>query len=157
MKFDCAFTDPASLRFKRAARLFVPDWDELAELVVFVESIGGAKHAKYIFGWGHAQVRAYHVIRKHGLDHVQAEISANRASFGLDDGLAVLSAMQAGGFKGGQLPKVVRDALREAHVHMTYEEIAKATGLKYDQVVYACGHAWEAKKRQIAAASAMLA
>jgi hypothetical protein len=114
MLYDCQYQDRASLRFKRAQRVFVRDIHEAIELLAFVEAIG-LHAAKHIFGWGYARVVAYKELRRNHLAEAQPYIRANEASMGVDDGVAVLQAMQAGGWRRGILPKVTRQAVRQMH------------------------------------------
>lgn len=131
----------ASLKFRRYSRWFRPTrfaWDEALELVAFVETIGGVKFAAFVFHWGHAGVKAYERLRKHMLADAQPYIRANEGSVGLDDGLAVLKAMQDGGWKSHGLPKLVKNALASLiHAGNGPTEVARATGLSVDQVLWA--------------------
>lgn len=133
----------ASLKFRRYSRWFRPtklDWWDALELVVFVETIT-PKAAQFVFHWGHAGVRAYDRLARHVLRDSQAQdlLLENQASVSVDDGLAVLRAMQDGGWQGYGLPKIVRDALREIHHNrgVSMASIAHETGLTFAQVRYA--------------------
>lgn len=130
-------TDPHDDRFKRAQRLFVKEWDEAVDLVGFVEAIG-VPAARWVFGWGLARVRAYERLKQHvGADGYHAML-AYQSSFGVDTGVAVLRAMQRGGWKRGKLPKVVKDALRQLHHEgLTLPDIARLVGMKRDAVEWA--------------------
>lgn len=144
----------ASLKFRRFSRWFRPtklDWGDAIELVAFVESIGGPKHAAYVFHWGQAGVRAYARLRKHVGDAAQPYIRANRESLSLDDGLAVLRAMQDGGWKSHGLPDVVRKAIQTLGETHNQAQIARLLGLTIDQVGWAMGRRGQAAKRRRAA------
>ena len=104
-------------------------------MVTFVESIGGVRFAAFVFHWGHAGVRAYTRLQRHVGDAAQPYIRDNLASTGVDDGLAVLRAMQDGGWKSHGLPKIVRHAIAQLkHEGMGVSAISKLTGLTVDQV-----------------------
>lgn len=133
----------ASLKFRRYSRWFKPtklDYGDALELVSFVEAIGGVRHARWIFHWtGQASVKAYERLKQHVLVDAEDYIHANRASIGLDDGLAVLRAMQDGGWRGYGLPECVRKAIQVLNEDHSQPEIAKRLGLTLEQVNYACG------------------
>lgn len=150
----------ASLKFRRFSRWFRPtklDWADAVELVAFVESIGGAKHARYVFHWGQAGVRAYGRLKRHVADAAQPYIRANREHFSVDAGLAVLRAMQDGGWQGHGLPEIVRKALQSLNETHTQAEIARRVGLSVDQVGWAIGRRGQAAKRRRAASVGALA
>lgn len=146
----------ASLKFRRYARWFRPtklDYGDALELVSFVEAIGGVRHARWIFHWtGQAPVKAYQRLKQHVLADVEDYIHANQASIGLDDGLAVLRAMQDGGWRGYGLPDCVKKSIQSLLEHHSAAEIAERLGLTNEQVVYASGRKGAAKKRVQAAA-----
>lgn len=129
----------ASAKFRRFAQrieLRTLDWGDLIELVAFVESIGGVKYARYIFHWkGQAVVRAYRRIKRHVGDEAQPAIRANLEQMGVDVGLAVLRAMQDGGWTGQRWCPIVKMALKDLRKRgLTLADIAKVTGLSREQV-----------------------
>jgi hypothetical protein len=123
--------------------------------VTFVESIGGVKYAAYVFHWGHAGVQAYKSLQRHVGDEALTELNLSTA--GVDDGLAVLKAMQDGGWKGYGMPKLVRHALSSIHHQgMSYAKIAKMTGLTPDQVQWATGRkGLDARRSRVVANAAL--
>lgn len=149
----------ASLKFRRFSRWFRPTklaWDDALELVAFVETIG-LKHARFVFHWhGQAGVKAYARLRQHMLDEAQPYISANVASLGLDDGLAVLRAMQDGGWQSHGLPNVVRMAIQTLLVDHNAAQVARKLGLTVDQVVWASGRKGIGTRRRQARAISSL-
>jgi hypothetical protein len=153
MLYDCDFQDPHSLRFRRAQRLFVREWEEAIELIAFVETVG-LHPAKNIFRWGHARVDAYRELRQHHLAEARPFIQANLASLGVDDGVAVLQAMQRAGWKRGILPKVTRQAVRQMnHEGLSIAKIAAKLNVK----PYALQNALRTRKLQSASAYGALA
>jgi hypothetical protein len=134
----------ASLKFRRLAQrieIKLLTWEDLIELIAFVESIGGVKYARYIFMWkGRAVVRAYRRLKKYVGDAADAAVAANQSHMGVDVGLAVLTAMLEGGWKGKRtLPPVVKMSLKALRKQgNTISAISKATGLSREQVKTAC-------------------
>lgn len=158
-----ALLDPAqryaSLRYRRVAQrieLRLLTWADAAELVGFVETIG-LRHARYILRWrGQAVVRAYRRLRKHIGDAAHPYIQANQSEMGVDTGLAVLRAMQDGGWTHGRLPWVVKMALKELRKSNTIAAIARETGLSREQVKTACDVRRDGRLREQASASGAL-
>lgn len=131
----------ASLKFRRYSRWFRPtrlDYGDALELVAFVETIG-RKHAAYVFQWGRAGVNAYARLARHMAADAQPYIRANQASVGLDDGLAVLRAMQDGGWTRGALPRITKMSIQTLLLDHTQSYVARQLGLTRDQVVVATG------------------
>jgi hypothetical protein len=116
------------------------DYADACELVAFVETIGWPA-ARHVFGWVPNAKRHYERLRDHlkGFGHVQAMVEQNVAEPTREDGLAVLRAMQDGGWKQGWVPPIVRLAVLDMRdAGMSQPKIAKALGLTRDQVVVMC-------------------
>lgn len=140
----------ASLKFRRFSRWFRPtklDWGDALELIAFVEVVG-VKYARFIFHWtGHAPVRAYARLRRHVGGEAEPFIQANRASIGLDDGLAVLRAMQDGRWERG-LPAVVKQSIQVLLLDHSQAKVAKMLGLTDAQVAHASGRRLKAASQR---------
>lgn len=136
----------SSLKFRRVARRFDAtrlDYADACELVAFTRTIG-ARNAQWIFHWRGAGVRECDRLLKHlsGSADVDRMVAENMAVPTRADGLAVLRAMQDGGWTRGGVPPCVRlsvlDMLDEG---MTRNQVAAALGVTLDQVrVFAYGH-----------------
>lgn len=138
MRYTAGFDDPNSLRFLRAKRMYVRERSEAVELIAFVESIGGVRWAKWIFGWGHAHVRAYQHLKN--TYPCNEQVDQNLLSFGVDDGVAVLKAMQRGGWRSHGLPPIVIRAFQQAHHEgLSWTKLAQLTGTKRETIANACG------------------
>lgn len=125
----------ASLKFRRFARLHL-DHDDGCELVAFLDVVPH-RWAKYIFGWSEYLVGQVRSIGP--MCRVPEMIADNNAHWTRDDGLAVLRAMQDGGWKSGGMPKIVVRAIwdmRDAGASLN--DVAEVAGLTRDQVFIAC-------------------
>lgn len=128
----------ASDKFRRVAQYFQfrhLDWEDALELVAFVESIG-FKWARYILHWkGSAVCSAYARLRHHVGADADPYIRENVEGMGMEAGLAILKAMQDGGWKRGRLPWMVKMALKELRKRgMSMPAIGGYVGLTVDQV-----------------------
>lgn len=121
----------ASLKFRRVHDGYWDEWDE-AELAAFLYIVP-IRWAKWIFQWSRPIVRRAVDVRGN------PELAfANAEKLDMETGVAVIQAMREGGWRGGKLPVIARDALRELrHRGKTAASIAKMTGLTVDQVKYA--------------------
>lgn len=135
-----------SLKFRRVApKLFVNrlDFDDAAELVAFVETVG-MKPARWIFHWEPFDLAKVKKLVEHMLQFpvVTAMIEENRlAPVTREQGLAVLQAMRDGGWKQSNYPPIVRlAALDMRDEGMSMPAVGRAMGLTLDQVrVLCCG------------------
>lgn len=146
--FDCDALLPieqrfVSQKFRRLSRFIYPrklDWGDAAELVAFTQFLGGTKYATPIFGWGARSV--YNVGKlltyRELLEDAKPLLDQNLAQVQAEDGFAVLRALQQNGWKEGQLPVWVKQALMEEHhqTGITTREQAEKHGLSYNQVSY---------------------
>lgn len=148
--------DRANPRWKRAHSLFL-DLPDALELVSFVEAIGGYLFAKRVFAWhGQAEVDAYASIASEVLEQAQPFIHQWHEQFGVDQGLAILRAMQADGFRRGKLSPVTKMALKALRKRgMAIADIAKATGLSREQVKTGCDVRFRGKTARVAAFSSL--
>ena len=129
-----------SLKFRRVARKFWAsrlDYDDAAELVAFVVTVGGVARAKYIFHWTEwTEGQAKLLVGALGSDpRVLAMIAENEASVTRDIGLKCLSAMRDGGWRKGAVPPCVRLAVLDMRdTGMSEAKAAAALGLTREQV-----------------------
>lgn len=149
----------ASARFRRVARVIrtdLLDYSDVVELVAFVESVGGFRYARWIFHWGYGQAHVYAALREHAGRVGEDCARDNLAAFGVDEGLAVLHAMQEGGWRHGSVPWCVQMALKELRKRgKTLQSIADATGLTFTQVQRMTGRSRRSKSRENAAFAAL--
>lgn len=125
----------ASLKFRRFARLHL-DHDDGCELVAFLDVVP-VLSARFIFGWSDYQVGQVRSIGP--ACRVPQMLAENNAEWSRGDGLAVLRAMQDGGWSGGTLPKIVVRALWDLRDSgRSCSAIGAELGMSKDQVVYAC-------------------
>jgi hypothetical protein len=144
MPWTCDATLPtaeryASLKFRRFARILYAhrlDYGEAQELVAF-GLVVGAKALRWIFQWPPPAVREYRRLEAHMVKDVDVVAAAeqNRACYTKDEGLAVLRAMQDGGFRAGSVPEIVRMALLALRDEgISQPKIAVMLGVTHDQV-----------------------
>ena len=143
--WDCDAIKPlnersASQKFRRVRRWFEPtrlEYGEACELVAFVDLVP-IKTAKWIFDWYQVPMRRnVQLLVDHLRDDetVRAMITDNMAHWERADGLAVLRAMQEGGWTKGTVPPIVRAALLDLHdAGMSRSQVAESVGLTLDQV-----------------------
>lgn len=125
----------ASDKFRRVAgRLEAHrlDYAEAAELVAFL-SLMTFRHASYIFHWKNCMKPKVDALVAH--IHEPEMARENLARIDRADGLAMLAAMQDGGFTRGGVPNAVRMALLELRDDgMSHEAVGKLVGLPREQV-----------------------
>lgn len=138
--------------FRRCRRLRDLDAADIAQLVAFVEAIG-VKSASYVFARpGLAYARAYREVRALH----QGSVPDISIHMGIGEGLAILRAMQDGGYRRGQLPRITKMALKGLRKRgMTIAEIARRTKLTREQVKRACDVRLGQKRARSAAYSAL--
>lgn len=128
-------------RFRRVCRWFSVrklDPETAVELYAFLELMP-YKWSKWIFKWEYRWMP--HMVKRLQAHEpyrlaAQVAIEANLHALSVDNVLAILTAMQEGGWTTKhQTPKIIKDALRELRASgVSCVEIAKRTGLPYDRV-----------------------
>jgi len=110
------------------------DYDDALCLSAFL-SIVPVESARWVFLWDKYGVRAAQAVVRHYTEPARDLVLANAAAVDVDTGLAVLRAMQEGGWTRGPVPLVVSMALRELkHSGIGNRAISKRTRLTLDQV-----------------------
>jgi hypothetical protein len=124
-------------RFRRARKVFRLDVADAVELTAFLHIVP-PEFARWIFGWKRTSVLA---AREFLADPRLNELAAplvveNIHALSVDVGLAILKAMQDGGWRArNTAPKIVMDTIAELRANgTTPERIAEATGLRVETV-----------------------
>lgn len=127
----------ASERFNTFARWFNPykiGYADACEFVAFHETVG-RRAVRYIFQWTSSVSGKELVDHLGNIPEVKAMIEQNHLAASRADGLAVLKAMQDGGWRQGPVPPVVRLALLDMRdAGISQPKIGRLTGLTLDQV-----------------------
>lgn len=113
------------------------DYDDVLCLAAFLDVCPVKTCARFVFHWDRWGVKAGNAVVRHYTDIARLDglIHANRAAISADDGLAVLRAMQDGGWTRNPVPLIVSQALAELrHGGMSIGSISKLTGLTNEQV-----------------------
>lgn len=145
MPWSCGALLPAEQRytshkFRRFARRFDATrlgFDDAAELVAFVETVDGVRHARRIFQWGVVgEAEAGRLVtHMKQFPQIDTMVRENHEALTRAAGLAVLGAMQDGGWRHGSVPAVVRMALLDMRdAGMSQEKVGLETGLTREQV-----------------------
>jgi len=129
-----------SLKFRRVARRFDATrlgFDDAAELVAFVETVDGVRHARRIFQWGVVgEAEAVRLVtHMKQFPQIATMVQENHEGLTRAEGLAVLGAMQDGGWRHGSVPAVVRMALLDLRDSgLSQEKVGLACNLTREQV-----------------------
>jgi hypothetical protein len=119
-------------RFRRVARNFKLDLADAVELVAFLHFVP-PRYARWIFGWRAAGVRDAKLLMGHPQiqDLAKPLIEENIYALSVDVGLAILRAMQDGGWTPSRgAPQVVRDTIAELRaIGNRGVDIARLTGI----------------------------
>jgi hypothetical protein len=138
MLANCDVTLPegeryASPKFRRLSRRFYAAMltpDEQLELAAFLKVVP-VRWSRFIFQWDRTGIWQTSKLP----EPPPAYVDAVRASVDVEDGVRVLQAMLAGGWKQGQLPWICRMAvLALRDKKLSFSEISEITGLSYWQV-----------------------
>jgi hypothetical protein len=144
LPFCCDATLPtseryASLKYRRVARKFDTsrlDYDLATELVAFLQLVP-VHVSRWIFQWDQITRKRAVELTQHAPLRADALPLHNQNLLhqGPDDGLALLRAMQDGGWKNGQVPPIIGNAIRHLNDHgLGRYRIAKFLDLKPNQV-----------------------
>ena len=143
--YSCDATLPraeryASEKYRRFSRRFRPKillWSEILELYGWMKFLNSPANLQLLMLWEERTIKFVRYVMKDP-DVVRAGqpyVDANFASATMEDGFAVLRALQDNGWKSGNIPKIVKMALAEEW-HTTGISTAKQAekhGLTLDQ------------------------
>ena len=150
LPFDLGVTLPkveryTDARFRRVARWFDPyklDAETAVQLVAFLHVVP-PKFAKFIFGWRRGFGAEALMLHEPFVEAAQDLVRANAESMTIEAGMAILRAMQDGGWTSRKgAPKFIKDLLRELRASgLSMPRVSALTGIPYDTV-----HEWSGKR-----------
>lgn len=130
-------------KFRQLSRVFDParlDWDYAVELVAFMRFLGGAKYARAIMHWPYSMVAVADALMRDPrlVEASEPYYQHNLREAKVEDGFAILRAMQDAGRRKGQLPQIVKMAILEEHhaTGISAEKQGLKHGLSRDQIMW---------------------